>query len=83
MPQPEAEKILDKPEALGGNVEWTWASQSERGFPDRMLSAMRGQFGGHPVKGDASEAGAGGLHHEDGTIDVVPGGVQTEGASTR
>jgi hypothetical protein len=44
---------------------------------------MRGQFGGHPVKGDASEAGAGGLHHEDGTIDVVPGGVQTEGASTR
>ena len=36
-----------------------------------------------PVKGDASEAGAGGLHHEDGTIDVVPSGVQTEGASTR
>jgi 6-phosphogluconate dehydrogenase len=68
--------------AISAGLFERFASQSERGFPDRMLSAMRGQFGGHPVKGDASEAGADGLH-EDGTIDVVPGGVQTEGATTR
>lgn len=43
-----------------------------------------GQFGGHPVQG---EAGPDGAHqdeiHENGTIDVVSGGVQTEGARTR
>ena len=68
--------------AISAGLFERFASQSERGFPDRMLSAMRGQFGGHPVKGEASEAGEDGLH-EDGTIDVVPGGVQTEGATTR
>ena len=61
-----------------------FASQDTAGFGDRMLSALRGQFGGHPVAGDP---GAGGTFadqiHDDGTIDVVPGGVQTEGASTR
>ena len=61
-----------------------FASRDDEHFAARMLSALRGQFGGHPVKGDpgasgryASEIG------EDGTIDVVPGGVTTEGARTR
>ena len=61
-----------------------FASRNEPQFAARVLSALRGQFGGHPVQG---EAGADGRFkdalHDDGTIDVVPGGVQTEGATTR
>jgi 6-phosphogluconate dehydrogenase len=57
-------------------------SRDEHGFTKRMLSALRGQFGGHPVKGTAEGDAAAALH-DDGTIDVVPGGVQTEGATTR
>lgn len=61
-----------------------FSSRSERGFADRMLSAMRGQFGGHAVKGQPGELAAEDeAFGEDGTIDVVPGGVQTEGATTR
>lgn len=61
-----------------------FASRNEPQFAARVLSALRGQFGGHPVKGGA---GPGGEHADelldDGTIDVVPGGVRTEGATTR
>jgi 6-phosphogluconate dehydrogenase len=53
-------------------------SRNERAFAYRLLSALRGGFGGHPVKG---EAGAPGLH-ADGTLDVIPGGPNTEGART-
>ena len=53
-------------------------SRNERAFAYRLLSALRGGFGGHPVKG---EPGAGDLH-ADGTIDVIPGGPKTEGATT-
>ena len=52
------------------------------GFAERLLSAMRGQFGGHAVQGEAGGAFADQLH-ADGSIDVVPGGVQTEGALSR
>ena len=61
-----------------------FASRNESNFADRVLSAMRGQFGGHPVKGDP---GPDGEHADqiagDGTIEIIPGGVGTEGASTR
>ena len=57
-----------------------FASRTDAQFSDRLLSALRGQFGGHPVKGDPA---AGEDLRDDGTIDIVPGGVQTEGASTR
>ena len=57
-----------------------FSSRDERRIADRVLSAMRGQFGGHTVKG---QPGEGEDIRGDGTIDVVPGGVQTEGASTR
>ena len=61
-----------------------FASQDDVGFADRLLSALRGQFGGHPVQGDAGSAGAfAGQIAADGTIEPVPGGVRTEGASTR
>ena len=54
------------------------------GFADRLLSAMRGQFGGHPVRGEAGPDGElADQIHDDGTIDVVPGDVQTEGATSR
>ena len=61
-----------------------FASRNEPQFAARVLSAMRGQFGGHPVKGTAGPDGefADELH-DDGTIDVIPGGVDTEGARTR
>ena len=59
-----------------------FASRDETRFADRMLSAMRGQFGGHPVKGDPAGAAEGEIR-PDGTIDVVPGGVRTEGAASR
>ncbi|MEM0964179.1 MAG: phosphogluconate dehydrogenase (NAD(+)-dependent, decarboxylating) [Bacteroidota bacterium] len=59
-------------------------SRDETRVADRVLSAMRGQFGGHPVKGDPGPNGEyTDQIADDGTIDVVPGGVQTEGASTR
>jgi 6-phosphogluconate dehydrogenase len=61
-----------------------FASQDPEDFAFQMLSAMRGLFGGHPVKGDPGPVGAfADQIDEDGTIDVIPGGVQTEGASTR
>ena len=61
-----------------------FASQDRVGFADRMLSALRGQFGGHPVQGDPGpDGGFADQIDGDGAIDVVPGGVQTEGASTR
>ena len=53
-------------------------SRNERAFAYRLLSALRGGFGGHPVRG---EPGAEGLR-PDGTLDVIPGGPQTEGATT-
>jgi 6-phosphogluconate dehydrogenase len=54
-------------------------SRTPDSFAYRMLSALRGQFGGHPVKGAVG-------HPEldaDGTIEVIPGGPRTEGAGTR
>jgi 6-phosphogluconate dehydrogenase len=53
-------------------------SRNERAFAYRLLSALRGGFGGHPVRG---EPGAEGLL-PDGTLDVIPGGPRTEGART-
>jgi 6-phosphogluconate dehydrogenase len=59
-------------------------SRDETGFANRVLSAMRGQFGGHPVKGFPGENGEfADQIGEDGTIDIIPGGVRTEGATTR
>ena len=61
-----------------------FASRSEAHFANRMLSALRGQFGGHPVQGDPGASGQfADQIDDDGTIAVVPGGVQTEGAHTR
>ena len=61
-----------------------FASRTEAHFANRVLSALRGQFGGHPVQGDPGADGQfADQIREDGTIDVVPGGVQTEGAHTR
>ena len=61
-----------------------FASRDDTGFALRVLSAMRGQFGGHPVKGFP---GADGEHgdeiSDEGTIEIIPGGVRTEGAGTR
>ena len=59
-------------------------SRDETGFANRVLSAMRGQFGGHPVKGFPGENGEyADQISDDGTIDIIPGGVRTEGAGTR
>ena len=61
-----------------------FASRNEPQFAARVLSALRGQFGGHPVQGEVGGDGQfADQIREDGTIDVIPGGVQTEGASTR
>ena len=61
-----------------------FASRNEPQFAARVLSALRGQFGGHPVKGDPGPDGQyADQIGDDGTIDVVPGGVRTEGAHTR
>lgn len=61
-----------------------FASRSETRFANRVLSAMRGQFGGHPVKGDPGPNGEyADQIAEDGTIDIIPGGVRTEGATSR
>ncbi|HLA62862.1 MAG TPA: decarboxylating 6-phosphogluconate dehydrogenase [Rhodothermales bacterium] len=54
-------------------------SRTPDSFAYRLLSAMRGQFGAHPVKG---AAGTDGLK-PDGTLDLIPGGPRTEGATTR
>ena len=59
-----------------------FASRSEARFGNRVLSALRGQFGGHPVQGDPDGAADGEIA-DDGTVEVVPGGVRTEGARTR
>jgi 6-phosphogluconate dehydrogenase len=53
-------------------------SRNERAFAYRLLSALRGGFGGHPVRGDPGTPGL----HPDGTLDVIPGGPDTEGART-
>ncbi len=53
-------------------------SRTDASFAYKLLSALRGGFGGHPVKG---EPGAEGLR-PDGTLDVIPGGPRTEGATT-
>lgn len=54
------------------------------GFAYRVLSAMRGQFGGHAVRGEAGPDGQYAAEiNPDGSIDVLPGGVRTEGASSR
>src|SRR5690606_7814175 len=53
-------------------------SRNERGFAYRLLSALRGGFGGHPVKAEADAAG----RLPDGTLEVIPGGPRTEGATT-
>jgi 6-phosphogluconate dehydrogenase len=54
-------------------------SRDEHGLASRMLSALRGSFGGHPVKG---LPGTDGLA-DDGTVSIIPGGLDTEGAHTR
>ncbi len=54
-------------------------SRQQASFAYKLLSALRGGFGGHPVKGTP---GADGLE-PDGTIEVIPGGLNTEGAHTR
>jgi len=54
-------------------------SRTPDSFAYKMLSALRGQFGGHPVKGVAGHTEL----DSDGTIDVIPGGPRTEGATTR
>ena len=56
-----------------------FASRDEHRFADRLLSALRGSFGGHPVKGLPDAAGLA----DDGTVEIVPGGLDTEGAHTR
>ena len=53
-------------------------SRNDRAFAYRLLSALRGGFGGHPVKAEPGAVGA----RPDGTLDVIPGGPQTEGATT-
>lgn len=59
-------------------------SRDETGFANRVLSAMRGQFGGHPVMGFPGVDGEfADQISEDGTIDIIPGGVRTEGAGSR
>ena len=54
-------------------------SRTPDSFAYKVLSALRGQFGGHPVKGTAGHAELA----PDGTIEVIPGGPRTEGAGTR
>ena len=56
-----------------------FSSRSEHRFGDRLLSALRGSFGGHPVQGTPGAAGLAG----DGTIAILPDGLDTEGAHTR
>ena len=68
---------------LAASLFERYSSRSD-GFARRLLSAMRGQFGGHAVQGEAGPQGAfGDQLRADGTIEVVPGGVRTEGAASR
>ena len=68
---------------LAASLFERYSSRSD-GFARRLVSAMRGEFGGHPVQGDPGADGAfADQILEDGTIEVVPGGVRTEGASSR
>ncbi len=79
----EAVKLRVPAPVIAATLFQRFASQDEHGFADQMLSALRGQFGGHPVKGSSGTDGA--FADEigpDGTIEAVPGGVRTEGAST-
>ncbi|OZC02024.1 phosphogluconate dehydrogenase (NAD(+)-dependent, decarboxylating) [Rubricoccus marinus] len=61
-----------------------FSSRDETQFASRVLSAMRGQFGGHPVKGDSGVDGEYADQISDaGTVEIIPGGVRTEGAASR
>ena len=69
---------------LAASLFERYTSRAQGNVAHKILSAMRGQFGGHAVKGDPGLDGA--FAHEirpDGTIDVIPGGVRTEGAESR
>jgi 6-phosphogluconate dehydrogenase len=54
-------------------------SRTPDSFAYKVLSALRGQFGGHPVQGVTGHPELA----DDGTIEVIPGGPRTEGATTR
>jgi 6-phosphogluconate dehydrogenase len=54
-------------------------SRTPDSFAYKVLSALRGQFGGHAVKGVAGHPEL----NADGTIEVIPGGPRTEGAGSR
>ena len=80
----EAVKLRVPAPVIAAALFQRFASQDEQGFSGQMLSALRGQFGGHPVQGDPGPDGAFASQiGPDGTIEAVPGGVNTEGASTR
>ena len=80
----EAVKLRVPVPVIAAALFQRFASQDEVGFGNRMLSAMRGQFGGHPVQGDPGEDGAFADQIDaEGTIEAIPGGINTEGASTR
>lgn len=51
-----------------------FASRDEYGAAQRILSGMRGMFGGHAVRSFADP---------EATVDPVAGGIRTEGARTR
>ena len=68
---------------LAASLFERYTSRSD-GFAHRVLSAMRGQFGGHAVRGEAGPDGRYAAEvNAEGNVDVVPGGVRTEGASSR
>lgn len=62
--------------AIAASLFARFQSRGNGDFADKMLSALRGQFGGHPVKAEEGAPDA----RADGTIEVVPGGPDTEGA---
>jgi 6-phosphogluconate dehydrogenase len=61
---------------LAASLFERFSSRQDDSFAYKLLSALRGQFGGHAVKGEAGHPEL----NADGTIDVVPGGPKTEGA---
>ena len=80
----EAVKLRVPAPVIAAALFQRFSSQDEQGFANQMLSALRGQFGGHPVKGNPGADGAfADQISPEGTIEAVPGGVKTEGASTR
>ena len=64
---------------LAASLFERFQSRTDDAFAYKLLSALRGQFGGHAVKGVPGHPDL----NPDGTLDVIPGGPRTEGATTR